>query len=254
MKINQRQSEMYQYIKKNESVKVQDLLLMFQVSAPTIRKDLAILEDAGMIVRTHGAARMASQADPITPFEARSSLHKEAKEMIARKAVQYIEEGDSIILDSGTTTLEIARLLTGWSNLNIFTNSIPIAMMLSSSRVSVNLVGGILLGRNFSLQGPDTEEYFHRIEVSKTFISASGIRLNYGLVNSQSLESSVKKSMISAGKTVFAVLDSSKFQTPSVYPSGKWAELDYIITETPIKDNNIREQIENSGIKVLMAE
>lgn len=252
LKINQRQSEIYQYIKKNENVRTQELLQLFPVTPPTLRRDLSILEDAEMIVRTHGAARIASQKDAITPFEARSSLHLEAKKTIAKEAASLIEEGDSIILDSGTTTLEIARLLVDRTNLNIFTNSLPIATLFSTSNVNVTLTGGMLLGRNFSLQGPDAEEYLRRIEVDKTFVAASGVRASYGLVNSHAMEASIKKCMIDVGKTVYAVIDSSKFSAHSIHPSGEWASLDYIITDTPIEDEEINAQIHQAGVKVIV--
>lgn len=254
LKINQRQSEIYQYIKKNESAHVQELLSIFPVSPPTLRKDLACLEDAGLIIRTHGAARIASNEVTMTPFEARSSLHKSAKEAIARKAVTLIENNDSIILDSGTTTLELAKLLVDRQNLTVFTNSLPIAMTFSNSPVNVTVIGGILLGKNLSLEGPDAEAFFQRIEVNKTFISSSGVRPQSGLVNSSSIEASIKKSMMDAGDQVYAVLDSAKFSTPSIYPTGTWADLDYIITESPIDNPEILEQLALANIRIILAE
>ena len=207
-----------------------------------------------MVVRTYGEVRLAMQTNPITPFEARSCLHQEAKRAIAREAAKQIEEGDSIILDSGTTTIEIAKLLVNRSNLNVFTNSLPIATTFSNSAVSVNLLGGMLLGRNLSVLGPEAEEYLSRIEVNKAFISAPGTRVNYGLVTSHPLEASIKKSMVIAAKTVYAVLDSSKLDLPSIYPFAPFSDLHFLITEKPVVNPTISAALAAAGVTVLEAE
>ena len=254
LKINKRQSEIFQLIKEHENMDVRDILPHFQVSAPTIRKDLNILEDAGMIVRTHGAVRLVSHPAQMAPFEARSCLHKDAKEIIAQIAADQIHDGDSILLDSGTTTTELAKLLVDRENLTIFTNSLPITMLFSRSQVSVNLLGGIFLGRNFSVQGPEAEDYLRRIEVDKAFVCSSGVRPGYGLVNSQPLEASLKKCMVRSGRTIYALLDSSKFEKSSVYPFARFSDLDYIITEKPIENEALLSSIETAGVELLVAD
>ena len=253
-KLNKRQSEIYYLVKENGGMFVKDIIPLFPVSAATIRKDLTALQDAGLLIRTHGEVRLAQQTDPVTPYEARSGLNAEAKAAIARRAVEEIHDGETIILDSGTTTIEIAKLLTDRTNLNVITNSLPIAVTFRTSQVFVTLVGGIFLGKNLSIQGPEAEEYLSRIVVDKSFISSPGIRSGYGLVTSHPLEASVKHRMIEAGRTVYAVLDSSKLTRTSVHPFAAFSELDYLITEVPVKDEGLRKTLEQNGVQVLTAE
>ena len=253
IKINQRQSEIFQLIKEKKHMDVSDILPLFSVSPPTIRKDLTLLEDLGMIVRTHGSVHLAEQQNPqLIPFDTRSCLNQKEKEIIAKIAAQQIHEGDSIILDSGTTMIELAKLLVDRENLTIFTSSLPIAMLFVNSSVSVNLLGGIFVGNNMSVQGPEAEAYIRRIEVDKTFISSSGVRPSYGLTNAQSLEASLERCMIEAGKTVYALLDSSKFSLSSVYPFASFSDLDYLITEKPIENSAIVAELEAANVEVLI--
>ena len=233
---------------------MKDIIPCFSVSAPTIRKDLTILEEAGMIIRTHGEVHMASHTSPITPYEARSCLHPEAKAAIARRAMAEIEEGDSIILDSGTTTIEIAKLLVDRTDLTVITNSLPIATIFSNSPVTVNVIGGLFLGRNLSTMGPDAEEFLRRIKVDKGFISSPGIRADYGLGTSHPLEASIKKSMICSSRVIYAVLDSSKLFTTSIYPFAEFSDLDYLITERPIEDPDARNTFLRANVSIISAE
>lgn len=253
LKMNQRQVEIYQFIKTNDSVKVQDLIEKFQVSAPTLRKDLTLLEQESLIVRTHGAARIAAPVNIMDPFETRATLNKEAKERIAEEAVKYIDDGDSIILDSGTTNVEIAKRLVDRENLSVFTNSIPIAMALGNSNVNITLLGGMFFGRNLSVQGPDAEEYLNKINVNKAFISSSGVRPAYGLVNSHPLEANLKKRMIHAAHEVYAVLDSSKIHKSGVYAFAAYTDLDYLITESAIDDPVVCQSLKEAQVEVIIA-
>lgn len=253
--LNKRQSELYQIIKTSGTAEVKDLLSQFDVSAATVRKDLTALESAGMIIRTHGEAHLVERkSTQMTPFEARSCLHLEAKQQIALAAAKEIHDGDSIIMDSGSTTLEIAKLLVDRQNLTIITNSLPIAYILSSSPVSVILVGGMFQGQNFSTQGPEAEAYFQRIEADKLFISSTGVRHVIGMVASDQLEASIKKSMIGAAHTVYAVLDSSKFSIGSINLFANFSEIDYLITEKRFDDCSLTERFEQLGTKIIIAE
>lgn len=253
--INKRQSELYQIIKSRGTAEVKDLLKKFDVSAATVRKDLTVLENAGLIVRTHGEAHLITHADNMmTPFEARSCLNAEAKQAIARAAVREIEDGDSIILDSGSTTTEIAKLLVRRQNITVITNSLSVACALSNSLISVILVGGMFQGQNFSIQGPEAEAYFHQIEAAKLFISATGVRHEVGLVATDPLEASIKQSMIAAAHKVYAVLDSSKFSIGSICLFADFSELDCLITERPLASPALEQRLRELGTQVIIAD
>jgi len=252
--LNKRQSELYQIIKNHGSMDVRSLISMFDVSAATIRKDLALLEQSQLIFRTHGEVHLAAQNRHMLPLEIRSNLRADAKKAIARAAAKEIHEGDSIILDSGSTTLEIAKLVKDYSHLTVITNSLPIALELSDSSVQVTIVGGLFLGKNLSIQGPEAEKYLSRIEVDKAFIGASGIRKDIGLATSNSLEGCIKHVMIEAARKTYAVLDSVKFDTSSVELFADFSEIDCIITEKTLQNPLQKERIGQLGIQVIVAD
>ncbi len=252
--INKRQSEIYHMIKNSGSIDVRDIIAAFDVSAATIRKDLTLLEQEGLVFRTHGEVHIVSQNEQMTPFETRNSLHSEAKLAIAHSAVREIYEGDSIILDSGSTTLEIAKLLTSYNHLTVITNSLPAAMALSNSHVSVIVIGGLFLGKNLSVQGPDSERYLAQIEADKAFIASSGVRRDIGLVASNPLEASIKHCMIKAARKTYAVLDSSKFSTSSIDLFADFNEIDCIITERPIQNPDQAKRFRELGTGIIVAE
>lgn len=252
--LNKRQSEIYQIVKTRGTIEVHDLISMFDVCAATIRKDLSFLERSDLVFRTHGEVHIAAQNKHMLPLEVRSSLRSDAKKAIARAAVQEIQEGDSIILDSGSTTLEIAKLVSGYSHLTVITNSLPIALALSDSPVLVTIVGGLFLGKNLSIQGPEAEKYLSRIEVDKVFISSSGVRKDIGLATSNSLEGRIKHFMLDAAQKKYAVLDSAKFDTSSVELFADFEELDCIITDKPIQNPQQKKRIEQLGLEVIIAD
>lgn len=253
--LEKRQKELYQLIKNNGSVKVSDMPSQFSVSAQTIRKDLTALENRGLIHRTHGYAEIPDDytAVRMTHFESRQNLNMEAKQRIAQEAVKHIEDGDSIILGAGTTILEIAKLLVDRQSLTIFTNSLPIAALFNISRVTVNLVGGIYVSENYSTHGPDTENFFRNIRVSKAFISSSGIRKNHGLACSNSLDASLNHAMVEASEKTYAVINSTKFSKSDIYLSSPFIDLDYLITESEIEDQEISNLLKRSGTEVIIA-
>lgn len=251
--LNKRQSEVYQVIKNHGSIEVRDLIPLFDVSAATIRKDLMTLEQANLVFRTHGEVHVAAQNNRMLSLDVRSSLRSEAKKAIARAAVREIREGESIILDSGSTTLEIAKLLTEYQHLTVITNSLPIALALNDTPVMVVIVGGIFLGQNLSIQGPEAEKYLSQIEVDKAFIGASGVRRDVGLATSNSLEGRIKHCMLKAARKTYAVLDSVKFTTSSVELFADFSELDCIITEKPVEDPSQRERFSQLGTRVIVA-
>lgn len=252
--LNKRQSEVYQIIKNQGSIEVRDLIQMFDVSAATIRKDLMLLEQAGLVFRTHGEVHLAAQNKRMLSLEVRSYLRADAKKAIARAAVREIHEGDSIILDSGSTTLEIAELLSGYQRLTVITNSLPIALSLKESQVMVIVIGGIFLGQNLSIQGPEAEKYLSQIEADKAFISSSGVRRDIGLATSNSLEGRIKHYMIKAAHKTYAVLDSVKFNTSSVELFADFSEIDCIITEKPIQNPLQRDRFTQLGTNIIVAE
>lgn len=229
---------------------VNDILSKSVASPATVRKDLTYLEQKGLISRTRGYAHLVPEP-PVSEFSSRESSHSEEKKKIARIAARLVEDHDSIILDSGTTTLEIAKELVNHKDLTIVTNSIAVAAVLVNSSVNVLMSGGILKKPVLSLVGPDTEAYFKRIEASKLFLCANGVRSTIGLTTTSPFELNIKRNMIKAANKIYAVLDSSKFNTTSIDLFCEFSEIDCVITDKPIEDPALMAMFDKLNISVL---
>ena len=250
--LNKRQTELLSMIRSRSSCNVHDLFPLFDVSEATLRKDLTLLQEMHLIQRTRGEVHTVSDTD-VTPMESRSTQNIKAKQAIARAAVSFIKEGDSIILDSGSTTLEIARLLTSMNDLKVVTNSIPIATVLANSRVEVLMSGGMLLKENLGLQGPEAEKFFRDIEVDIAFIAASGVRPQVGLSSQNSLECSLKQAMMRAGRYKCAVIDSSKFEKSGIYLYAHFDDFDTIISEAKVPNTALEQLAEKEKVNWVIA-
>jgi len=193
-------------------VLVMDLARRFETSQVTIRKDLEALHAHGLIHRTHGGglpAREGALEDPT--LREKEKLHRKEKLHIAAAAAKMVQEGQVIILDSGTTTTEIARALRGFKNLTIVTNAVNIAAELTGAQVEVILTGGTLRKNSFSLVGPIAEETLKRLNADLLFLGVDGFDVHYGLSTPNLLEARVNRAMAEAARRTIVVCDSSKF-------------------------------------------
>ncbi len=229
---------------------MQMLISHFDASEATIRRDISYLEDQKRIIRRRGEV-FAIKKEKESAFTQREHLNQEAKQKIAQIAASLIDDYDTIILDAGTTTLEIARLLTHRTDLTILTNSLPVANTIAPSNISLSLAGGHLFSQNMSTQGPDAEAFFKKVEVGKTFIGASGVRKLVGLETLNPFEAEIKKLMVKAAKKVYGVIDSSKFETAGINVFCDFSDLDYIITDKPITDEQTLQLLKKHHVEVL---
>lgn len=251
--MNKRQMKILDIIQSKSSIDVNELIASFDVSAATIRKDLTLLQNMNLVRRTHGEVHVVLSSE-ITPIEHRSTQEILAKQNIAKAALSLIKENCSIILDSGTTTLEIAKLLTQMVGLTVITNSLPVATVLANSKVTVLMPGGMLLGENLSTQGPDTERYFKNLDVDIAFIAASGVRPQIGLASQNPLEYNVKQLMIKAARNTCAVVDSSKFEKSGIYLFARFEEFDTVITETYVEGTVLDKLSEENMVNWITAD
>ena len=199
-------------LQREKRVLVGDLARQFQTSQVTIRKDLEELHVRGLIQRTHGGALPAREGaleDP-TLLE-KERLHRKEKLRIAAAAARLVSEGQVVILDSGTTTTEIARALRHLKNLTVITNGVNIAAELSGSSIEVILTGGVVRKNSFSLVGPIAEETLRRLSADVLFLGVDGFDVRFGLSTPNLPEAKVNRIMTEIAKRTIAVCDSSKF-------------------------------------------
>ncbi len=231
----QRREKILQLIQEDGHAKVLELSKLFKVTEVTIRQDLERMERQGLIVREHGGACLSDAGLNVKDLTLMNQNHLEEKKAIARKALTFIHDGETIILDSGSTTTEIAKLMGGFTNLTVITNAINIALILGSmSGINLNVTGGEFKSPTLSLTGMKAANYLENIHADKVFLATAGINLKTGLTYPSISDLVVKKSMIEVSDVVYLVADSSKIGTSSFASLGALSLVDHIITDSNI--------------------
>jgi DeoR/GlpR family transcriptional regulator of sugar metabolism len=191
---------------------VAELSAAFDVSAVTIRKDLAQLESEQRLIRTHGGAIKAGRARSELVFEARERLHHAEKAAIGAAAAALVKDGESVALDASTTSLEVARNLKDRAELTVVTNGLRIASELAGRPgITVLMPGGRLRWEAFSLVGDWGEVLLGRVNIQRAFLGAVGFTLQEGLTEVTREEAEMKRAMAAAAREVVAIVDSSKW-------------------------------------------
>ena len=239
--------------KNKRSVSVEELAQKLGVSANTIRRDLNKLARDGILRRTHGGAVINDFAGSDLPFGQREMKHGEEKELIGAVAASLVEDGDSVILDAGTTCLCVARHLKGRKGLTVLTNSMAVATELSDTQNVVILSGGVLRGETLSLVGPPAEEFFKGVHVHKLFLATGGVSLERGLTNPNMHEVPVKKLMMRAADEIIVVADHHKFGEVALCPFADLADVSRIVTDKGLPQD-MREGVEKKVSLVIADE
>ncbi len=232
----ERKKKIIDEINRTGKVKVVDLAGFFQVSTETIRRDLDGLEESGLLKRVYGGAiKTTYKIEP--PFSQRAGVHLQEKIRIGHKAAALVSDGDAIVIDVGTTTLEFARALKQKKELTIFTNSIPVASVIMEALNNHELTGElILLGGSVnptqrSTSGPLTISVLHQFHIDKAFISVGGISLKNGVSDYDLDESYVSKEMIEASNDTIVLADHSKIGNQAFSKICSIDKIDVIVSD-----------------------
>ncbi len=245
-------------VQKEGRVTIGDICARFGVSEMTARRDLIKLTQAGLTRRIHGGAINAFGRSFEPPYQSRSISNIETKRAIGLKAAGLVTDGDSIALDIGTTTLEIARALKDRHNLTIVTASLPIAYEFVSdisfgTDIRLILTGGIIRPGELSMIGHIAEQTYGEIHVDKAFIGIGGISLEDGLTEYNLEDSLVKRSLIKTARQIIVVADSSKFGCTTFASICPISAVDTIVTDGGISKTNAQ-ALRQAGVKVLIAD
>jgi DeoR/GlpR family transcriptional regulator of sugar metabolism len=250
---NQRKDKILELLAEDGSAKVINLAKLFKVTEVTIRQDLEKLEKDGLLVREHGGAFLKNIKDQVGSFSLTHQENLDKKELIATKCLEYIESGDSIILDSGSTTTEIAKKLKGFKNLTVITNSLNIALMLGvEPGIELIVTGGEFKPPTLSLTGQKAADFFKGIYVQKLFLATAGLSLKAGLTYPSISDLVVKKAMIDAAETTFLVADSTKIGKSSFASLGALSLINYVITDFGINERD-KQVFEDNEIELIVA-
>jgi len=251
MLIEERRREILEALGREGRVLVPELAKRFRTSQVTIRKDLEILHSTGKIHRTHGGALPAREGALEDPtLREKEKLHRKEKFQIAAAAAHMVEEGQVVILDSGTTTTAIARALCQHKNVTIITNAVNIAAELAGTPLEVILTGGTLRRNSFSLVGPIAEETLHRLNADVLFLGVDGFDVHYGLSTPNLLEAKVNRAMMEVARTVVAVCDSSKFGRRSLSMIAPISAVHRVITDRMAPKSDIS-LLRKTGIEII---
>ncbi|HEY1264958.1 MAG TPA: transcriptional repressor AgaR [Terriglobales bacterium] len=239
-------------VNRDGRVLVADLSRQFETSQVTIRKDLELLHEQGLLHRSHGGALPAQDSALEDPtLREKEQLHRKEKLHIAAAAAELVKEGQVVILDSGTTTTAIARALRDFRNLTIVTNAVNIAAELSGTTIDVILTGGTLRKNSFSLVGPIAEETLRHLNADLLFLGVDGFDAHYGLSTPNLLESKVNRVMVEVARHRVAVCDSSKFGRRSLSLIAPTSVLHAAITDHGIPKADLS-TLRKSGIEVTL--
>ncbi len=224
------------------------------MSESTVRRDLRDLEVQELLRRTHGGAVAVIHNDNSEPsFVEKEDRFQQQKLDIARAALSLIREGDTIMLDSGTTTYYLAKLIRNFQRLTVVTNSVMVAQELANEKnIELLLTGGTLRPETLAMVGPFAERAIASVHVDKLFLATNGFDLKAGLTTPNLIEAATKQRMINSAKQVILLADHSKFEWVSFSKFGDHKDITTLITDSSITPEAVQ-AFEEAGIGVTLA-
>ena len=240
-------------LQRTPAVRITELGRTLRVSHASVRRDLADLERAGLLKRTHGGAVSPGLSGLEPSVAEKQDQYRAEKLAIAALAAGLVQQGDTIFLDAGSTTRQIARELRHRHGITVVTNALNIAWELASSDLELVLTGGQLRRGVLSQVGPLAEQAISVLHVDKLFLAANGVDIDKGLTTPNLLEAQTKRAMVSSATTVFLVADHSKFGRVTFGRICGVDRLHGVIADDGLP-SEVTKAIEQLGVKVYLAE
>jgi DeoR family transcriptional regulator, aga operon transcriptional repressor len=248
----ERRMQILQIARSTGRVRVNELVGQFSTSAVTIRNDLNELQQRGLVQRSHGGAVLPDKILRELPVLERLKAHSDEKRRIGATAATLINDGETIILDSGTTTLEIARQIKMKQRLHIITNGVNIAAELLDARdAELFIVGGNVRGESASISGRFTEEMLEQFSADKMFLSGAGCDLDFGVSGANLEETMVNRAMLRISREIILVADASKFSKRSMSRITSFSEIDTVISDCSLSED-IQAKLRSMGCNLIL--
>lgn len=250
----ERRRRICELLQERGGVTVQSLAQRFAISTVTIRADLSNLERAGVLIRSHGGA-LPRREDADQPLAVKKTLHHAEKVRIAKLAVTLIRDGETVIIDSGTTTAELAEQIreSSLQSINVITNALNVAMILANApMVRLIMPGGILRRESNSLSGHIGEAALAELRADRVFLGADAIDPSIGVMTPHLPEARLNLKMIEIARQVIAVADASKLQRHNISVIAQVEQLDMLITDSSAP-TKVVEELRRRGVEVLLA-
>lgn len=247
----ERQHKIIELLDRKSKVNVLELTALFEVSAATVRSDLRHLEKEGKLIRTHGGALSESKASFEPGTVAKRDVNIAVKKRLASAAAKMIEEGDTIILDAGTTTCHLAKLITQ-RNLTVVTNDLEIARVLADSQtVTTIMLGGMIRPKvNCTIGGP-TLKMLEELSVDRAFMGTNSFSFVKGATTPNLEQAAVKRSMIGCATEVVLMCSQRKMNRKSFAQFASLEEIDSLVIDT-VTDEQKR-KLDEQNIQVIIA-
>jgi DeoR family glycerol-3-phosphate regulon repressor len=251
MRPRHRQAEIAELVCRSGGVSVDDLATKFHVSQETIRRDLGQLAEFGLVEKVHGGARRSRLLIEGT-FQERMADNPAAKEKIAGKLLQLIGPGDTLFIDTGSTTLVCAQRLSAIPRLSVITNSTRIAHVLRSGagRAEVHLVGGAYRADNGQTLGPIAIDQIRGFQADHAVISVTALDAAAGATDASIDEMHIARAMSERSSRIYVVADSSKFQCRAAYRVCELKDIDVLVSDRR-PDPGLTAALESANVKLL---
>jgi DeoR/GlpR family transcriptional regulator of sugar metabolism len=248
MLVEERRRRLLDLINRRGFATLEDLVHSLSVSESTIRRDLEALDQAGAIKRTHGGAVCAGEIRMMPALDDRAATSTEEKAAIGRAAARLIQDGDTVLLDGGTTTLEVARSLIG-RPVQVVTNSLPIASLIAPhAETDLILIGGYIYPRTGVAMGPIAIASMESIRVHKSIMGAGGI-VAEGIFNSNSLLVETERQMMRCGQEVVVVADHTKFGRLALSRLCGLDEIHHLVVDPGLPEG-FRPLLDRAGVRI----
>ena len=252
MLAEERLTQIYNSILKEKAVKIDELAQLHNVTPMTIRRDLdKLVEMHRDVRRCHGGAILSVEVDTEEEFENKININVNEKTQVAEKAFSLIRDHDTVYLDAGTTTLELAKLITESDlTLNVMTNDIEISRVLKNSKGEVLLTGGVMQKSTGCLVGSFAEENISKIRFKIAFMGATAINENYDVLTPSIEKRTMKPLVIRNSSKSYMLVDSDKFDKSSTYMIYNLTDFTGVITTRKFEQEELK-KIEQMGIELI---
>lgn len=232
-----REEKILNILLEKETITIRELSEKLFVSIPTLRRDLVKLEEKGKIIRTHGGAQLVKKsADEKIPFFLREQEQNDAKSIMAKKAVEYVKDGDIIMLDGSTSAYNIIPLLADFRNLIVITSSAKSSFLLGKMGISNICTGGRMITRSLSYVGEEAERTAANYNADVVFFSCRGLSMDGKLTDNSIEENSLRRVMIRQAKKKIFLCDSSKIGKTCLNNLCHLSEVDEMICEEKVPE------------------
>ena len=248
-----RRSKIIELLNKNQAISIPEVSRMFHVSEVSVRNDLSILEKKGLLIKTRGGAIAKQPSIFDLNLSQRLKSNYKQKQKIGKRAADFIQDSNTVIMDSGSTVIEVAKNLNGKKNIKLITNSLPIAEIVADNKqIEVIITGGTLRPEMRSLIGNITEKTILNYRCDVAILGADGIDSEMGFYTNLENEASLVQSMMKISKKIIIVTDSTKFKNNRFAKIADISDVDVIITDDGISPIDMQ-KINKQGVELIIA-